>query len=308
MIRLYKVNSTEYKDFEGFLFETDRVSYNEVGQIIIDGDPAVLYDQNKIIDMKVTVQCECNCGSGSTPSAIPIITLAELIALTGVPEGKEYIVTDYLPGQNALFVRVNNEWQFVGMSLFSQQQQNPTVFGLSPENSYNIADQPINVMGQYFPTEGQIAIMLNEMQFEAFAVSNITPDMIDVVCDFSGFELGNYMLRLFFNGAEASGNGQFSLTAQNPIPSLTDIQPRPVVASSSSALEFTGQNFPTDGNVTLMINGSPFGQLTVGERDANVITGTIDLTSLAPNDYDAALYFDTISYVTNAAALSVSPE
>ncbi len=63
MIRLYKIPTGEAVIFEAHLFDTERVSYDNDGNIIIDGNAITVYDKTKIEDTN-SLKCDCP----STPS------------------------------------------------------------------------------------------------------------------------------------------------------------------------------------------------------------------------------------------------
>ncbi len=63
MIRLYKIPTGEAVIFEHHLFDTERVSYDIDGNIIIDRNDGTVYDKTKIEDTNVP-KCDCY----STPS------------------------------------------------------------------------------------------------------------------------------------------------------------------------------------------------------------------------------------------------
>ena len=60
MIRLFQKGTNKYADFEGFLFETNKVSFNSDGDIIINHDDSILYDLNRIYNSNTCVCSPCS--------------------------------------------------------------------------------------------------------------------------------------------------------------------------------------------------------------------------------------------------------
>ena len=74
MIKLYTIPGGIAVIFESHLFDTDRVSYDMNGNIIIDGDDSIVYDVTRVEDTSSDADC-CNIIE-STKVHIPKLKLA----------------------------------------------------------------------------------------------------------------------------------------------------------------------------------------------------------------------------------------